>query len=182
MVKLDSSKQTVLLQTGRANVFGEKQENKVMARTLLDIGSQKKYITEGLKNRLQLPEESTQEIQLNTFGSESFKKKKCSQVRFSIDLGDRALSATALTHPVICSPLATPVEYRQYAHLQDLDFADSVDAGSGAIDILLGADYFYEVVTGEIRKGSAGPVAISGKLGWLISGPVDLAPGDSQIN
>lgn len=131
---------------------------------------------------MQLPEESTQEIQLNTFGSESFKKKNCSQVRFSIDLGDRALSVTALNHLVICSPLATPVEYRQYAHLQDLDFADSVDAGSGAIDILLGADYFYEVVTGEIRKGSAGPVAISGKLGWLISGPVDLAPGDSQIN
>ena len=65
-------------------------------------------------------------------------------------------------------------------HLQDLDFADSVDASSGAIDVLLGADYFYEIVTGNIRKGSAGPVAISSKLGWLISGPIDVAPEDLQ--
>ena len=48
-VKLDSSKQTVLLQTARANVFGQKRENKVVARILLDNGSQKTYITEGLK-------------------------------------------------------------------------------------------------------------------------------------
>ena len=179
-VKLDSSKQTVFLQTARANVFGEKREKTVMARILLDNGGQKTYITEELKNRLQLTEESTQELHLNTFGSEQYKKKTCSQVRFNLELGDKILSVTALTHPLICSPLATPVEYRQCAHLQGLDFADSVDASSGAIDILLGADYFYEVVTGNIRKGSAGPIAISNKLGWLISGPVDLAPGDSQ--
>ena len=180
--KVDSRKQTVLLQTARANVFGEKQENKVMARILLDNGSQRTYITDELKNKLQLTEENTQEINLNTFGSERFKKKKCSQVRFNIDLGDRALSITALTHPVICSPLATPVEYKQYAHLQGLNFADSLDSGSDAIDILLGADYFYEVVTGEIRRGSVGPVAISSKLGWLISGPVDLSSNESNTN
>ena len=46
---------------------------------------------------------------------------------------------------------------------------------------MLGADYFFEIVTGEIRKGSAGPVAISSKLGWLISGPVDVAPKDANI-
>jgi len=69
-VKLDSSKQTVLLQTARANVFREKRENTVMARILLDNGSQKAYITEELRNRLQLTEESTQEIHLNAFGTE----------------------------------------------------------------------------------------------------------------
>ena len=164
--KVGSQKQTVLLQTARANVFGEKQENKVMARILLDNGSQRTYIADELKNKLQLTEEKIQEINLNTFGSERFKKTKCSQVRFNIELGDRALSITALTHPVICSPLGTSVEYKQYAHLHGLNFADSLDSGSDAIDILLGADYFYEVVTGEVRKGSAGPVAISSKLGW----------------
>ncbi len=92
--KVDSRKQTVLLQTARAHVFGEKRENKVMARILLDNGSQRTYITEELKSKLQLTEENTQEINLNTFGSERFKKKKCSQVSFNIDLGDRALSIT----------------------------------------------------------------------------------------
>ena len=88
----------------------------------------KTYVTEELKNRLQLTEESTQELHMKTFGSKRYKWKSCSQVRFNLHLGDKILSATALTHSVICSPLATPVEYRQYAHLQGLDFADSVDA------------------------------------------------------
>ena len=47
---------------------------------------------------------------------------------------------------------------------------------------MLGADYFYELVTGEVRKGSAGPVAIRSKLGWLISGPVELSSNDSNTN
>ena len=97
---MDSRNQTVLLQTARAKVFGLNGENKVEARILLDNDSQKTYITEELKNRLQLTNDNTQEINLSTFGSERFKKKKCSQVKFTIDLGDRALSVTALTHPV----------------------------------------------------------------------------------
>ena len=119
-----------------------------------------------MKNKLHLTEENKKEINLKTFGYERLKNTQCSQVKFNIDLGDRAISITALTHPVICSPLATPVGYKQFADLQGLNLADSLDSGYEVIDILKGADYFYEVVTGEVRKGSAGPVAISSKLGW----------------
>ena len=107
--------------------------------------------------------------------------RACALVRDRTRLTETPVSVTALTHPVICSPLATPIGCRDYAHLQGLTFAVSVDASSDAIDILLGADYFFEIVTGEKRKGSAGPVAISSKLGWVISGPVDVAPKDANI-
>ena len=89
-----------------------------MARTLLDNGNQNTNITEEIKSRLKLHEQNTQEIHLNTFGSERIKKETCSQVRFSIDLGDRALNVTVLTpRPVIHSPLSTPVAYTQYSYL-----------------------------------------------------------------
>ena len=45
------------------------------------------------------------------------------------------------------------------------------------INILLGADYYYEVVTGEIIKGDTGPTAVASKFGWLLTGPVKLRGG-----
>ena len=74
--KVESNKQIVLLQTARAKVFGKRPEKKLKARILLYNCSQNTYITDELKNKLQLTEESTQEINLNTFGSERLKKKK----------------------------------------------------------------------------------------------------------
>lgn len=39
------------------------------------------------------------------------------------------------------------------------------------VDILIGANYMHDFVLGQMVKGSSEPVAISSKLGWLISGP-----------
>ena len=52
----------MVLQTARANVFGVNREKRATARMLFDNGSQKKCITEELKNKLQLTDGSTQEI------------------------------------------------------------------------------------------------------------------------
>ena len=39
--------------------------------------------------------------------------------------------------------------------------------------MLIGADYYRNFFTGEIRKGrSPGPVALNTKLGWVLSGPL----------
>ena len=50
--------------------------------------------------------------------------------------------------------------------------ADSL-CGKTAVDIelLTGADYYWDLATGHIRGGeSDGPVAICTKLGWVLSG------------
>ena len=41
---------------------------------------------------------------------------------------------------------------------------------SPAIDLLIGADYYWSLVTGNICKGDGGPTAIQTRLGWVISG------------
>ena len=38
------------------------------------------------------------------------------------------------------------------------------------MDILIGSDYYWEFITGEILRGNSGPVAINTKLGWVLSG------------
>ena len=52
---------------------------------------------------------------------------------------------------------------RSYSHLADSD----VD-----VDTLIGADYFWSIVTGVVRSGKEGPVAMETKLGWVLSGIV----------
>ena len=37
--------------------------------------------------------------------------------------------------------------------------------------MLIGSDYYWEIMNGEVRRGTTGPVAINTKLGWVLSGP-----------
>ena len=39
------------------------------------------------------------------------------------------------------------------------------------VDVLIGLDYYWELVTGNVSRGSSGPTAIHTKLGWVLSGP-----------
>ena len=40
-------------------------------------------------------------------------------------------------------------------------------------DVLVGADHYWDLVTGDIVKGEYGPTAINSRLVWLISGPAE---------
>ena len=41
------------------------------------------------------------------------------------------------------------------------------------VDILVGADHYWSLVTGEVRRGSSGPVALNTRLGWVLSGSIE---------
>jgi hypothetical protein len=86
------------------------------------------------------------------------------------------IEVRALAFPVICSPVATRVDIAEFPQMDGLEFADEINGASETIDIILEADYYYEVVTGEIIKGEMGPTAVQSKFGsgWLLTGPVKL--------
>ena len=54
--------------------------------------------------------------------------------------------------------------------------ADSGIDKEDLIDILVGCNYYWSIVTGKLRRGDgeAGPVAVSSKFGWLLSGPMPI--------
>ena len=90
----------------------------------------------------------------------------------------------ALGFPFICSPIQTPIAVDQYPHLQDLKLADDcpVDHNSDTIDVLIGSDHDWDVVTGGIIRGIDGPVAISSNLGWLLLGPSQSMEGGYTVS
>ena len=166
----------VLLQTATVYAVNLENSRRIKVRVLFDSGSQRSYITSSLKSRLGLSTCKKETVHLNTFGQDQFKKQSCEGV--SLDLhgldGDFVIQMKTLAFPVICSPVATRLDINEIQHLEGLEFADEIDGRSEMIDILLGADYYYEVVTGEIIKGDTGPTAVASKFGWLLTGPVKL--------
>ena len=74
----------------------------------------------------------------------------------------------ALVVPVICNPLTSqPISHTKetYDHLVELELVDSANA-----EDCLEVDVYWNLVTGEVRRGNYGPMAIHMKIGWVLSG------------
>jgi len=162
----------VLLQTAQTYAFGENSNKKVPVNVLFDSGSQKSYIVERLMKMLALKSEGTEKLNLNTFGSENYIKRVCDRVVLNLETKHGFIPITALCHPAICSPISSRIEVTRYPHLRGLELANSVHCSNQSIDVLIGADFYHNFVLGEVIRGEDGPVAVSSRLGWLLSGPV----------
>ena len=86
--------------------------------------------------------------------------------------------------PIICEPLAGQPISACVELLATLDLADISDGSSSLeVDVLIGSDYYWSLVTGEVCRGNGGPIAIQTKLGWVLSGPLSVSgPGHSSVN
>ncbi len=169
----------VLLQTATAYVSSKNTSRPVKAKILFDSGSQRSYITNAMATKLKLQPLNTETLNLNTFGNDNFIKKKCDLVTFDILGNGDTTCIQALSYPNICSPLNSQVNVNVYSHLEDLELADA-DNDSGRIDILIGSDYYWDLVTGEVIRGDYGPVALGSKLGWILSGQAEGSKANRQ--
>ena len=71
------------------------------------------------------------------------------------------------------------IAVKENSFLRDLELADDV-GGSSEIDILIGADLYWLLVDGEVKKNDgSGFVAIRSKFGWFVSGPVPSVGSES---
>ena len=62
--------------------------------------------------------------------------------------------------------------------------AGSLDDSCGDIDILIGSDYSWNLVSGETIRGDSGQTAVSSMFAWLLSGPLrdSLTEGSISSN
>ncbi len=118
-----------------------------------------------------------------TFGSSEERPRVCKLVTLGVFLKNgQTKHLKVFTVPPICEPLSYQLIafcQQNYAHLSDLDLADHSDSCSKSdVDILIGSDQYWEVITGKTCRGRGGPVAIHTTLGWVLSGPVCLPTPD----
>ena len=103
-------------------------------------------------------------------------------VQLSLKGRDGSRKIEALCFPSLCLPLTTTIDISLYPHLLDLQLSDlnflEGRQSDSSIDILIGSDCYFDILTGEIVRGESGPVAINSELRWVVSGPTnDMASG-----
>ena len=149
-----------MLQTARSRDYAV-DNNLVPGRLLLDSGSQRSYITDSHRVKLNLAPLRQKRLSLNTFDSTRCKKETCDVLQVTLQGKRRKdIVIQALTFPAIFSPLQTEVVIDKYPHLVNLDLADDSndECSSDAIDVLIGSDYYWSIVIGDIIRGDSGPV------------------------
>ena len=168
----------ILLQTARTVAYNPaKPKMATTVRILFDSGSQRSYLSRRLMDQLQLEPTGGQTVSIATFGAAQERTQVCPIVFVGIGLKGYPNAFLSLhVVPTICEPISSqPItaSAESHAHLLKLDLADSADGASCLpVDILVGCDYYWELVTGGICRGEQGPTAIHTKLGWVLSGPM----------
>ena len=127
--------------------------------------------------QLALEPTGEQLLSIATFGSSREQMKVCAIVNVGMCLrGYPPMPLSLYVVPTICEPLvsqpiATCIE--KISSFKGLEFADRADGSSSLqVDILVGSDYYWELVTGSVCRSKHGPIAIHTKLGWVLSGPM----------
>ena len=145
----------VLLQTAQVVLSNlEEPCSTLKVRAVLDTGSQRSYATDTVKRALNLESKEMQQLSIATFGTTAQDPQGYGVVSVGLKLKDgRNQELRLITVPSICEPLtAQPISLclEKFEHLKQLDLADySNGQDSLQIDVLIGADYYWELVTGR---------------------------------
>ena len=125
-------------------------------------------------------------LTIATFGATQGGRRVYKYVKVGLKLkSGLSQTLTLFSVPTICEPLTCHplVDCREaYPHLSGLEFADELEDGQELhVDILVGSDCYWDLITGRIQRGSDGPVAIDTKLRWVLSGPISI-PGNTDAS
>ena len=168
----------IFLQTAHALASNPNTPQEIKnVHVLLDSGSSRTCITSDLKEKLQLPVLHREQLLIKTFGSDNEDLTICKIVKLSLkSLHDNVnISMSAYAVPVICSPIHyQPVEFavQSYNHLKGLTLAEHLMQDSHAE---------INFLNGQTIQGKGGPVAMSTKCRYVLSGLVNNVPFEEVV-
>ena len=129
-------------------------------------GSQHSYVTTRIGKTLDLKKVSTESMIIKTFGSEKGDHRVCDIVELKMS------TMKDVCDPVQRQPI-TPCQH-MYPYLSGHKLANSGDSTTQLqVDVLIGSDHYWSLITGRVMKGPSGPTAVETKLRWVLSGPVE---------
>ncbi|XP_065195785.1 uncharacterized protein LOC135827185 [Sycon ciliatum] len=166
----------VFLQTAQTSVVSpQRPYRKVPVRVMLDGGSQRSYATSSVLTQLDVRRSGQERVVINAFGGE---QPSPSTLRDVVELDIQCVDGNRIrVNCIVVQSVCAPVQNQHtadvvtaYESLQNLSLADNC-GGSASIDILLGADVYWQIFTGDIVRVDDGPTALDTRLGWVLSGP-----------
>ena len=124
-------------------------------RAMFDTGSQRTFITQNLKEKLELKSTRKENINLTTFGSSNSVKKSLDVVTIHVLTDKQQIQLNALVTNYL-SPIPRLNIGRRVqlpSELQGLHLADPLNSKNDLnVDILIGNDNFAKLITGNMKK------------------------------
>ena len=171
------NKTGVALQTACVEAVGPVGKERV--RMLLDTGSNQSFVTKRLAMKLGCKTTGEQDTQIVTFGGTERCHKSMKKVSVTLKkTGDTSSGLTMSMAQIdtICGPVnaGLTIDEAELTHLEGIELADPPEQwrGSQQIDILLGMDFYQDVMTGRTRRNPSGLIAMESIFGWILGGRV----------
>ena len=144
---------------------------------MLDSGSNQTFIRAQVARDLGCRVLSSDPLKVETFGGGQTTSQLTRRVQVTLRAGMKpGITVDAYEMPEICTapPNATRADLRQYPHLTGLQLAELSDQSCDQEgDVLIGLDHFQDVISGDIKRGPVGPVAMSSCFGWILAGRLE---------
>ena len=174
-VQENSSCATAALQTAQALINGDRD---LRVHVIFDSGSQKSFITARAAEMAGLHPIRRKRLGIKVFGSDEGKYEERDLVVFdlmNVKGGERVRMPAFIVDNISDIPYIHVESIKKgYKHLPKIWFSD-VDSKQSRLelDILIGSNFLWNFQGQQtIRGGIDEPVAVSTKLGWVISGPL----------
>lgn len=169
---------TVLLQTAKAWVIGP--VGRKIVRCLLDGGSQRSFVHENVVKALKLPIIKQGIFNLHTFGSSAPTTVKRNIVKLNLEnVWDKQQSVEieVVVTPQVCTAvMKVPGEHLQTEiKRRGLLLADFPGDEKPELSLLIGSDYYWKIVTGQVERLTESLVALETTFGWAVQGPVAVS-------
>ena len=179
--------ESVLMQTALTEVHNTNNSKAEQIRVLLDSGSQRTYITEELAKKLMLQGDDEQEIHLVTFGSTTPKVIKTKSAQLQLKQRDGTLMkiianiVPSITGTVQRQPATFESQERFEKIIKGLQLADTIphEKESDSVQILIGSDYYLDVILPDRIKVQSGLYLLNSRFGWILTGRTNQYNCDS---
>ena len=180
--------ESVVMKTAKVTVSDkEKKADPTETRILLDSGSHRTYIAEELADKLKLHSDEKEIYTVYTFGNKKPKGITTSIVnvtlksKFGKDITIKASIVPQITGLIQRRPI--PSKERYYLQ-KNYQLADSlpVNTESSTLGILIGNDYYDDIVLDERKKLQSGLHIIKTKFGWILSGKMTVKKDGTPEN
>ena len=179
------NKTGVALQTARVEAVGP--AGKECVKMLLDSGSNQSFITKRLATKLGCKSTGEQDTQIVTFGGTEKCHKSMKMVSVTLKKTGNTSSGVKLCMAqidTICGPVnaGLTLDEGELDHLMDVELADPPEQWRECqeVDILLGMDFYQDVMTGRTRRNHSGLIAMESIFGWILGGRVSATEDENR--
>jgi Protein of unknown function (DUF1759)/Putative peptidase (DUF1758) len=149
-------------------------------RALLDSASQSHFVSESLAQRLRLTKHHNR-FPIHGINDATSETKYCVTLDLQSTDGDYKTSISCSVLPRITGNTpAILINPGTWGLPTDINLADPTFNQPGTIDLLIGAEIFFDLMLPQQRTRLNHPVLQNTRLGWIVSGRVQLAPEDES--